>query len=143
MHARILWQGSTDGAVLGVSSRIFKLESSDRVSTLVKSSKNFPFFLPFHFPRSSYVVLLFIPLSLLSSFLHLSTTSATKESSIPTPASLAKNAQQDASKIKTASQVLRAKHVQQVTTAPSQVPRRALISVASNHLIARTMNILT
>ena len=71
------------------------------------------------------------------------TTSATKESSIPTQAVHAQNAYQDFSKIKAPSQALHAKHARQDTTTPSQVPRHALISVASNHPIARTMNILT
>ena len=105
----------------------------------------FSLFSSFHFPHSSYVLrcAFIYSLSLLSSFLHLPTTSATKESSIPTPASLVQNAPQDSSKIKTPSQVLRAKHVQQVTTAPSQVPRRAPILVASNPKTARTTSILT
>jgi hypothetical protein len=71
------------------------------------------------------------------------TTTATRQRPNPTPAVKAPSAPQDSSKIKTPSQALLAKHARQDTTAPLQVPRRALISVASNPPIARTTSILT
>ena len=55
---------------------------------------------------------------------------ATRESPTPTLAVDAQNAHRDSSKIKAPFQALRAKIVQQDTTTPSMVPRRALILVA-------------
>ena len=98
--------------------------------------KNF-FFHSFYFSCSPPHHVASSPLSFFPLLLHL-TTSATRVSSIPTPAVHAPSAPQDSSKIKTPTQVPRAKHVQLDTTATLTVPLPAPISVASNPLTART-----
>ena len=77
-------------------------------------------------------------LSFLSRSPFQSSPTATRENLILSLATHVPSAQPVSSKIKTPFQVLRAKHVQLDTTAPSQALRRAPISVASNPLTART-----
>jgi len=67
-----------------------------------------------------------------------SSPTVTRENSIQSLAIHVPSAQLDSSKIKTPTQVPRAKHVRLDTTATLTVPLPALISVASNPLTART-----
>ena len=123
-----------------ISATIVKLENQvHKERSNVEHGTNIFFSLSFFLVREINASIFLSSSPSLFSLVLFSHPTVTRENlTLPLPAKHVPSAQPASFKIKTPTQVFRAKRVRQDTTAPSPAPRRALILVASNPKIAKS-----